>query len=249
VGRRALSTEVGWELLSEEQRKFAEEWVRSHNHTQALTFAGYRFDPKNPAVVGKRIVKRCHRYIKYLEAKALRETFISIEAIQHQYVRIGFSNPLNYTIVDPVTQKRRPKALEELTRDEAAAIKEYTLMPLEREGQPTMWVMTDVKLHDPIPALRDLGKTIGAFPQTPPAAPPAGADAGGRSPVDYTRLPPGKLRQLDSLLKEALALTSSAQDAQAITVPGAGAEQESGVRPASRSPVPLLPSGSPKDSR
>jgi hypothetical protein len=244
---RALRTEVGWELLNAQQRKFAEEWVRTHNYTKALEHAEYLFHPKNPAATGNPLLKRCHRYIKYLEAKALRSTFISIEAIQHQYVRLGFSNPKNYTIFDPILKRKRPKTLDECTRDEAAALKEYTLFPLKRgETEADIWVLHDIKLHDPIPALRDLGKTIGAFPQHPAAPTPVDPSTTGGSGIDFSRLPPGKLRQLDALLKEAIKITGQARDAQAITVPGAGAEQHE-EKPASRSSVPLLPSGSPKE--
>src|SRR5208282_166124 len=102
-------------MLNEQQKLFAEEWVRSHNYSKALTVSGYKFLPQHSGTVGARLAKRCSRYIKYLEAYALREAHISIEAIQHEYVRVGFSNLLNYYVYDPVLQRRRVKRMDELS--------------------------------------------------------------------------------------------------------------------------------------
>lgn len=244
------ANEVGWEMLNAQQKMFAEEWVRTHNYTKALTHAGYQFTPNSSSPIGNRLVKRCHRYIKYLEAHALRASHISIEAIQHEYARVGFANPLNYYIRDPKNNRRiRPKKLDELTYDEAAAIKEWGWMMFKNDDGTEELVLTDIKLHPKEVALRDLGKTLGAFPQNPqvPALPPGGQTA--TAGIDFSKLSSAELRDLDRLMKRAQSAMSSARDAQAITGQGADAapsSQRTTSGPASSPetrPVPRLPSG------
>jgi hypothetical protein len=217
---RAVRNEVGWEMLNEQQRKFAEEWVRTHNYTKALEFAGYTVDKNNSGSVGNRLVKRCHRYIKYLEAYALREAHVSISAVQHEYVRLGFANPLNYYVRDPVTRKLRPKTMQELTYDEAAAIKEWSWLPIKNDDGTETLVLTDIKLHDKRGPLQDLAKTLGYMTNKPgdTPAPTSGTPTSG---IDFSRLPPADLAQLDGLFKKAIRAMGAARDSQAITVPGA----------------------------
>jgi hypothetical protein len=245
--KRAVANEVCWELLSDQQKKFSEEWVRTHNYPKALTAGGYSFELKHSGSLGHRLVKRCSRYIKYLEAHALRSAHISIEAIQHQYVRLGFANPLNYYIRDKSGRRKRPKTIDELTHDEAAAIKEWDWLPWKNEDGTETLVMGSIKLHDQVGPLRDLGKTLGAFPTKFGEQPP-GTGAGVGSGIDFSRLPPDELRQLDVLFKKAISRMSAARDAQAITVPGAAAEPTREPVKSALDKTLLLPSGS-KDSQ
>lgn len=219
----ALSQEVGWEMLNEQQRAFAKAWVKTHNIRQSMQVAGYDVKTRgyNYERDGRRLLKRCKRYIDYLEHHALRATLVSVEAVQHQLVRFAFANLLNYFTIDEITGKRRPKTLDELGYDEAAALKSWTPMPWTRKlpdgTEQELVVLSDIQLHDSHAALKTLLQSLGGIPRfgnpgdTPPPAPASGG-------IDIAKLSPQEVRDMDRLFKKALGALSAAADAQAIPV-------------------------------
>lgn len=241
---RRLGTEVSWEFLNEQQRKFAEEWVRTHNFTKSLDHAGYEYT--NAAALAKRLIRRNKAYIDYLEARALRTQLVSIEAVQHELVRLGYSNPLNYYTIDTDTGDLRPKTMGELTREDAAALKSWKTIPFRKKRadgtEYDIWVLTDIDLHDKRGPLQDLLKSLGGMPTGRPGEQPPTQPLG--SGVDFSLLPPEDVAALDKLFKKAIAAMNKARDAQALPVTasrGVGGVQ-SGVAPASAALVPRLPS-------
>src|SRR6266853_407167 len=141
----ALATkEVGFEYLSGQQRKFAIAWVKYHESVKALEEAGYALTD-NPSRHAHKLRKRCARMISYLEEESLREALISIAGIQHEFAKVGFSNPLNY-IVELPDGGHRPKMLTELSRAEAAAISKFTLFPMDMGGKKIL-VLTEIEFH------------------------------------------------------------------------------------------------------
>jgi hypothetical protein len=87
---------------------------------------------------------------------------ISAARVQQELAAMGFANVLDYYNVDPETGRATPKQLNELTREQAAAIQEVEMMTIETdEGQKV--VLGRIKLADKRANLVELGKTIGLF--------------------------------------------------------------------------------------
>jgi hypothetical protein len=218
TGTSLVEREVGWEYLTGKQRAFAVAWVKYHDPQKALTEAGYAsVESSNPSRDAARLIKRCRRFIDHLEETALREARISIAGIQHEYAKVGFSNPLNYVVELP-GGGHRAKMLTELTRAEAAAIESFTLLPLSVAGKPDIWVLGEIKFHNKIKALDSLCKTmgIGLKPQ-PGERPPEPAR------YDLSRLPAAKLAELEGILRAAANTVSDARDSSAIPGESSGA--------------------------
>lgn len=235
---RQIGNEVGWEYLDEQQRKFALLWVKYHDMKRAMTEAGYAVDT-HYSNNGRRMLKRCRRYVDHLEEMALREASISVVAIQHELAKMAFANPLDF-YVDDVTvdgkKWRRPKKLDELTRSQAAAVKEWTYTLWKDPNGDEHLVLGEIKLHDKRASLVDLGKTMGLFQDKPP---PAAGDE--RAPIDLSRLSSTQLKSLEGILRSAADTVSSARDQAAIPVSSPGAVTGQQLGPASPQPVPLSP--------
>ena len=93
----------------------------------------------------------------------LRETGLSASKVQHELACMGFANVLDYVNIDELTGQVRPKELGELTRQQAAAIQEYEMAPLEGNDGEVRMVLSKLKLFDKRSALVDLGKSLGMF--------------------------------------------------------------------------------------
>ena len=92
------------------------------------------------------------------QAKAMRKSAISKARVQSELAAMGFANVLDYFHVNEETGAMRPKQLNELTREQAAAIQEIKVV--EFDGK---MVVGHIKLADKRANLVELGKTIGMF--------------------------------------------------------------------------------------
>ena len=77
---------------------------------------------------------------------------------------MGFANIVDYFNIDGKTGAMRPKQLNELTREQAAAIQEVKVLDVEDESTgKTHYLIGSIKLADKRANLVELGKTLGMF--------------------------------------------------------------------------------------
>ena len=98
---------------------------------------------------------------KYQEQRAAK-IGISATRVQHELACAGFANVLDYVNIDQITGAVTPKGLGELTRDQAAAIQEFSCEAIDTDDGVRV-VLARVKLVDKRASLVDLGKTLGMF--------------------------------------------------------------------------------------
>jgi hypothetical protein len=100
--------------------------------------------------------------MEYQEA-AKRRTAISVAKVQTELAAMGFANVLDFYHIEE-DGRMIPKMLNELTREQAAAIQEVEVIPFISPitGEEIM-VVGRVKLADKRANLVELGKTLGMF--------------------------------------------------------------------------------------
>lgn len=96
------------EGLTEKQQRFCEEYTRSYNLKMAVIKAGYESEHKH---IGYVIRKKpaAQRYIQWLKARILKNTFIDAGAIIDQHVRIAFSDITDFVEIHPQYIKLKPE--------------------------------------------------------------------------------------------------------------------------------------------
>lgn len=94
--------------LTEKQQRFCEEYTRSYNIKMAVIKAGYESEGKN---IGYSLRKKpaAQRYIQWLKARILKNTFIDAGAIIDQHVRIAFSDITDFVEIHPQYIKLKPE--------------------------------------------------------------------------------------------------------------------------------------------
>jgi phage terminase small subunit len=155
--------------------------------------------------------------ISHFQRERAKRFAISKEAIQHQLAAIGFANMLDYIHIDEKTGEVTTKRLDELTREQAAAIQEYKLMPVERIDPETgevieVQVLSSIKLFDKRSALVDLGKTIGLFTNNMSLHLPDAGEGKEREDVPLSQLSTDALERIYSIVKQAASTVESAQE-------------------------------------
>jgi phage terminase small subunit len=150
--------------LSDKQERFCREYVIDSNATQAAIRAGYSKKTAQQqssrlllnVVVAERIVELTQAVVEKLE--------ITQEAVLEELAKIGFSNMQDFM---GVTTNGDPYLdLSNLTREQAAAISEFTVDEYtEGRGEDARDVKRiKVKLHNKQGALVDIGRHLGMFP-------------------------------------------------------------------------------------
>ena len=106
------------------------------------------------------------RRIEEIQSQAAQECGVTVQRIVEELAKIGFSNISDY--IDGSNGNISFVDLDDLTREQAAAISEITIDTLKRQDKRTGDVSEETlrvkfKLHDKRAALVDLGKHLGMF--------------------------------------------------------------------------------------
>lgn len=149
--------------LTPKQNRFVEEYLIDFNATQAAIRAGYSKDTAysigSENLNKPEIKKMIEEKTKEFSDKSL----VTKEMVVAELAKIGFSNMQDYMSItkdgDPFVD------LSALTRDQAAAISEFTVDDYtEGRGDDTRDIKrVKIKLSDKRSALVDLGKHLGMF--------------------------------------------------------------------------------------
>lgn len=149
--------------LTLKQQRFIDEYLIDFNATQAAIRAGYSKDTAS-AIGCENLTKPEIRSVIDQKTKEFADNSkITKEAVVAELAKIGFSNMLDYM---GVTQGGDPFVdLSALTRDQAAAISEFTVDDyVDGRGDDARDVKkVKIKLSDKRAALVDLGKHLGMF--------------------------------------------------------------------------------------
>lgn len=152
-------------LFSDQEIAFANHIEVTTNAFKAAIDSGYTeaYAKKTATTLRERV----YPLIKQVQEKRARKGGVSAARIQSELACMGFSNILDYVIIDEKNGETRPKGLHELTRSEAAAIQEYELETIYPEAEGMEFepytILKRIKLIDKRSALIDLGKTLGMF--------------------------------------------------------------------------------------
>lgn len=152
---------------------------------------------------------------KFQEERARRFS-IAKEDIQGELRAMGFANIADYIHNDPVSGRVRPKRMDELTREQAAAIKECSFMEWSEikddKGNyiDPIYVLAEIKLFDKRASLVDLGKTIGMFNDKLQLQLPGTPD-NERADVPLSSMSNEVLEKVHLVLKQALSTVGDAQ--------------------------------------
>lgn len=141
---------------TEMQRAFASHPKVTTNPKQAALDAGY--SPAYAKSHAHALREQLAPLIMDLQELARQKSAISKARVQTELASMGFANILDYFHVDEDSGAMRPKQLNELTREQAAAIQEIKVV--EFEGK---MVVGHLKLADKRANLVELGKTLGMF--------------------------------------------------------------------------------------
>lgn len=167
--------------------------------------------------------KRMYPLIVHFQRERAERFAISKEAIQHQLAAIGFANMIDYVNIDEKTGAVTAKRLDELTRDQAAAIQEYKTSEVEEidpeTGEKTVThVLSHIRLFDKRSALVDLGKTIGLFTNSATLQLPGlEGSPEAKADVPLSKLSTNALERIYDIMRTAAQTVESAQqDTKAI---------------------------------
>lgn len=146
--------------LTDKQRLFAAEYLCDLNATQAAIRAGYS---------AKTAGRTAHENLKKPEiSAAIREAFearierteITADRVLTEYARLAFSDLRDTMSWNECGVKLRGSG--EIT-DEASAAVQCITETITDVGEDGVSRRTQIKLHDKLGALRDLGKHVGLF--------------------------------------------------------------------------------------
>ena len=148
--------------FTEQQRRFAASPVVTTNPKQAALDAGY--SPSYAKNYACALREQMGPFIIQLQEKAKQLSAISVARVQTELAAMGFANIIDYFNVDEETGAITPKQLNELTREQAAAIQEVKVIDVTNEltGE-VKFVIGSIKLADKRANLVELGKTLGMF--------------------------------------------------------------------------------------
>lgn len=149
--------------LTPKQERFVAEYLIDLNATQAAIRAGY--SAKSAAEQASRLLinVKVAKAVEAAQAARSARTEITQDRVLKELAKLGFANMQDYM---SVTQEGEPFAdLSKLTRDQAAAITEFTVEDFtEGRGDDARDVRrVKFKLADKRAALVDIGKHLGMF--------------------------------------------------------------------------------------
>lgn len=149
--------------LTPKQERFVAEYLIDLNATQAAIRAGY--SAKTAGAVGHENLRKPEISKAVQEAMKAREqrTEITQDRVLQELAKLGFANMQDYMRITP---EGEPVAdLSQLSRDQAAAITEFTVEDFtDGRGEDSRDVRrVKFKLADKRAALVDIGKHLGMF--------------------------------------------------------------------------------------
>jgi phage terminase small subunit len=203
---------IGLAKITEKELAFAAHPLVAINGAQAARDAGYTKNIADGNAVTE-LRKRLWPLIAHFQKERAARFSISKERIQHELAAVGFANILDYVDIDPDTGEAKTKKLGDLTRDQAAAIQEYSLMPVEEVDKETgetrtVKVLSKIRLFDKRSALVDLGKTIGMFNEKMNLVLPGGQTANHDLPL--SKVSTEALEQVQKIILNAVQQVDSA---------------------------------------
>ena len=147
--------------LTGKQARFVEEYLIDLNATQAATRAGY--GEKNAKQQGTENLAKpiIAEAIAKAKAERSKRTLVTADEVIQELKKLALSNVLDFTKVGE-DGKTLEVDLSELTRDQAAAIKEIKTTVL-KSGDKVLSAETELKLADKRGPLQDLGKHLELF--------------------------------------------------------------------------------------
>jgi len=156
------SNQAGTPIFTEKQRKFAASPIVTTNPHQACLDAGYSKSYAKGHAHALR--EQLAPLIMQIQESAKRINAISVAKVQTELASMGFANIIDYFDINEETGAMRPKQINELTREQAAAIQEVKIIDVEDEltGE-THYLIGWIKLADKRANLVELGKTLGMF--------------------------------------------------------------------------------------
>jgi len=144
--------------ISAAQRRalFRLSYLRHHNATQAALDAGY--SPRTAASQGSRMLR--HVEIKAALQAQLADYDVTAQRVTRELAYLGFANVQDFVHADG-----RVKAIHELTREQAAAVRKLkvTRRTETDDDEATVTDSTELELADKRPALELLGRTLHLF--------------------------------------------------------------------------------------
>jgi len=145
------------------ERTFCKEYIIDLNGTRAATAAGYA--ARSAHTIASKLLQKVH--IKAQLAKLMQKHAdkleISADKVLGELAKMGFSNMLDYMRVDEDGEFRLD--FSKLTREQAAAIQEYTVDATggTGDGERKQVMRTRFKLADKARSLELLGKYLKLF--------------------------------------------------------------------------------------
>lgn len=200
----------GTPRLTEMQKAFAAHPGVTTNARQAALDVGYSPSFAKSQAVALR--KQVSSLIMQNQERAKKRSAISVARVQTELAAMGFANIVDYFNVAE-SGKVTPKQLNELTREQSAAIQEVKILDVTNEetGEVT-YVIGFIKLADKRANLVELGKTLGMFNKVQ-------VDDKRQSTLDMNEIPTGALEDAEKLLMEAV-LASREEKAKRKALPG-----------------------------
>lgn len=144
-------------------KKFAQEWVIDQNGTRAAMAAGYA--ESGAHVEASRLLRnpKVRKMIDELQSKRASKLELKAERVLEELARIAFANTADYMRVNADGQP--DVDLSKLTRDQAAAISEFSVDTTggTGDGDRRVVLRTKVKLADKLKANELLCRHLGMF--------------------------------------------------------------------------------------
>ena len=149
--------------VNDRERAFCQEYVKDLNGSRAARAAGY--SSKGASVRANALLKksRVKALVAKLIAKQANKLEISADKVLGELAKMGFSNMLDYMRADEDGEFRLD--FSKLTREQAAAIQEYTVDATggTGDGERKQVMRTRFKLADKARSLELLGKYLKLF--------------------------------------------------------------------------------------
>jgi phage terminase small subunit len=150
--------------LNPKHKRFCQEFIIDHNGNAAAIRAGYK--PHSARIQASTLLTKpnIQVYLSELEAKTSKKLEITAERVKAEIAAVAFANMEDYVIHEngDITPH-----LSECTRDQMAAIQEFTVDTTggSGDGERKLVLRTKFKLGDKLRALELLGKTkdLGMF--------------------------------------------------------------------------------------
>lgn len=145
------------------ERTFCKEYIIDLNGTRAATAAGYA--ARSAHTIASRLLQKVHikAQLSKLMEKHANKLEISADKVLGELAKMGFSNMLDYMRVDE--DGAFVLDFSKLTREQAAAIQEYTVDATggTGDGERKLVMRTRFKLADKARSLELLGKYLKLF--------------------------------------------------------------------------------------